>query len=106
MNHEIEAALLNLSATLRQVGEIGMAGEIDTHMDAPQDGLNAFLRSNELWGGMGSIADQAGVGSPEKRRVVEAALIDLGVAQIAAGVTNVRTLGWIEVFKQRRTGEV
>jgi hypothetical protein len=65
-----------------------------------------FLVSNELWGGAGSIADQAGIDAGRSmRREVESALIDLGEEQIRRGVVNPRTATWVEAFKQwRRDG--
>ena len=64
--------------------------------------LEAFLLSNELWGGSGSIADQAGF-EPERgdvRRRVERALVNLGEAQIQAGLVNIRTESWVSAFKK------
>jgi hypothetical protein len=63
--------------------------------------LQAFLVSNELWGGAGSIADQAGFG-PERdaRRRIHSALVNLGEAQIKAGLVNARTETWVSAFKK------
>jgi hypothetical protein len=64
-----------------------------------KDGLEIFLKSNSLWGGAGSVADQAGIdGGREKRRKIEAILIDLGNFQIQEGILNQRTKMWTEVF--------
>jgi hypothetical protein len=49
----------------------------------------AFLSSNELWGGAGSIADQAGLDHGRAgRRLIEAVLIQLGETQLARGIAN------------------
>jgi hypothetical protein len=67
----------------------------------------AFLVSNELWGGAGSIADQAGLqgGRGDSRRAIEAALIELGEEQIRQGIVNVRTQMWTDAFRQwKRSG--
>jgi len=64
-------------------------------------GLEAFLKSNSLWGGAGSVADQAGIdGGREKRREIEAMLVHLGNFQIQEGILNQRTQMWTEVFSE------
>ena len=62
-----------------------------------------FLTSNTLWGGAGSIADQALLQEPEARKKLESILIELGSAQIALGRVNVRTELWTSVFERLRT---
>ena len=65
------------------------------------EGVEAFLKSNTVWGGAGSIADQVGVPQGrEERRKVEALLIDLGEFQISEDHCNQRTKMWVDVFKQ------
>ena len=59
-----------------------------------------FLVSNELWGGAGSIADQAICGTTEDRLFLESLLIDLGDIQIIAGKVNQRTEMWVTAFKE------
>ena len=64
-------------------------------------GIEAFLNSNTLWGGAGSIADQVGISEGrEERRKVEALLINLGEFQISEGHCIQRTKMWVEAFKQ------
>jgi hypothetical protein len=92
-------------AVLKQVlehhGEVGSTHIISAACSGSQADLEAFLKSNELWGGAGSIADQAGVSLPRPaRRAIEAALIKLGEAQIAANVVNSRTAMWVEAFRE------
>lgn len=71
------------------------------------NGLQAFLTSNSLWGGSGSIADQAGIdGGREKRRKIESMLIDLGNFQINEGILNQRTKMWTEVFTKWKETKV
>ena len=56
------------------------------------EGIKSFLTSNSLWGGPGSVADQAGIdGGREARRKIEDLLIPLGEFQISVGVVNPRT---------------
>ncbi|MEX0360297.1 MAG: hypothetical protein AB3N10_04835 [Allomuricauda sp.] len=72
--------------------------------DLGSEGLESFLKSNSLWGGAGSIADQAGLQSgKENRRKLESMLIELGEFQIAEGIVNERTQVWTEVFKYWKT---
>jgi hypothetical protein len=54
-----------------------------------------------LWGGSGSIADQAGLalGRRDGRRRIEQALIALGEEQIRTGHVNIRTAPWVGTFK-------
>jgi hypothetical protein len=73
-------------------------------LSSPDELLVAFLTSNELWGGSGSIADQAGLtlGRRGGRRKVEQALIELGGEQIRVGHVNIRTASWVGTFKEWR----
>jgi hypothetical protein len=61
-----------------------------------------LLTSNALWGGAGSIADQAGSTDRRtpQRREIESALIDLGSEQLRVGVINQRTAMWVDAFRQ------
>ncbi|MDP2233402.1 MAG: hypothetical protein Q8K89_07185 [Actinomycetota bacterium] len=102
MRAELEA----LGEVLR-VHDSAVADSVDAALLGPAGDLEVFLVSNTLWGGAGSIADQAGMPQSQEaawsrdvRRRIEAALILLGDAQIAAGVVNPRTQGWVEVFRE------
>lgn len=64
--------------------------------------LEEFLRSNELWGGAGSIADQPFAGRSTQRRELEKLLIQLGRLQLRDGSANVRTRAWVEAFEKWR----
>jgi hypothetical protein len=61
-----------------------------------------FLTSNSLWGGAGSIADQALLESSDARRKLEEILIRIGGAQQGLERANVRTEMWISFFQKRR----
>jgi hypothetical protein len=76
------------------------ADEIEAALAGDDERLMAFLVSNELWGGMGSIADQAGHSDRATRARIAELLIRLGGAQIDAGVTNVRTETWVRAFEK------
>ena len=59
-----------------------------------------FLISNELWGGAGSIADQALLENKPLRKELELLLIKLGNLQIAENKVNVRTEMWVSGFEK------
>ena len=59
-----------------------------------------FLVSNELWGGAGSVADQAVFEIPDARRELESLMIDLGREQMSLGRVNVRTEMWVTAFEK------
>ncbi len=61
-----------------------------------------YLVSNDLWGGSGSIADQACISSRKDRRKLEKSLIDLGRIQMKIGKVNVRTGSWVDAFDKWR----
>jgi hypothetical protein len=70
-------------------------------LSSPDDLPIGFLTSDALWGGSGSIADQAGLalGRRDGRRRIEQALIALGEEQIRTGHVNIRTASWVGTFK-------
>jgi hypothetical protein len=61
-----------------------------------------YLVSNELWGGAGSVADQALLDSPDARSQLEGLLIRLGREQMDLGRVNVRTEMWVAAFEKWR----
>ena len=96
-------ALQSLARLLREQDDISLAAMVEKAISGPQDEQDAFLKSNDLWGGMGSIADQAGMRfgpRDEGRREIERALIHLGNQQIQAGKVNLRTEMWVRVFEK------
>jgi hypothetical protein len=98
----IGALLDSLKGVLIRHGETRMAAHVASALATP-DAVAAFLVSNELWGGSGSIADQAGVNrGGEARRAIEAVLIDLGRAQQAMRLVNPRTAMWVDAFSEWR----
>ena|ERR1022692_578792 len=62
-----------------------------------------FLLSNDLWGGAGSVADQALIGLPEERRLLDGLMIRLGREQMRLGKVNVRTQMWVSAFEKWRS---
>jgi hypothetical protein len=73
---------------------------LEDAVEGTDEQLGAFLSSDELWGGAGSVADCALVGGDrsEARREIECVLIRLGKEQIRAGNANSRTSMWVEAF--------
>ncbi len=95
MREHLEA----LKAALEQFGATDHAALVAQALAGSETELAAFLVSNELWGGAGSIADEAGMGGGRgARRAIEKALVRLGDEQIRAGTVNRRTRMWVETF--------
>jgi hypothetical protein len=59
-----------------------------------------YLVSNELWGGAGSVADQAVLEFPEARAQLNRLMIRLGREQMSLGRVNVRTEMWVTAFEK------
>jgi hypothetical protein len=93
--------LARLADALGQCGDDDYVAVVTNALASPDESVVAFLTSNELWGGSGSIADQAGLalGRRDGRRRIEQALIALGKEQIRAGHVNIRTASWVDTFK-------
>ena len=96
-----EKPLQDLETALRVEGEKNFAALVTNALEAGGERLETFLRSNELWGGSGSIADQAGIGCGrgEGRRSIEAALVQLGELQVGLKLVNERTEMWLMAFR-------
>lgn len=96
--------LKHLARLLRENGEGVRAARVEDAIADLDQALDMFLRSNELWGGAGSLADCAGmmgIGQrTDGRREIEHVLIQLGNEQIRAGNVNPRTEIWVEVFRE------
>jgi len=93
--------LVNLFEALQRNGESVAAERVKAALEGTDSDVHAFLLSNELWGGAGSIADQAGVNCKRMaRREIESVLIRLGNEQIRAGKVNVRTAMWVSAFEE------
>ena len=94
--------LRQLSESLQCNGEPLLSKRVNSVLASSDEEMEAFLVSNELWGGSGSIADQAGVSNPNRngRRAIEAALVQLGHEQLRQGKVNSRTSMWVQAFEQ------
>ena len=91
---------MELKDLLRAGGETYYSDKLDKVLGSTEDNLWNFLCSNELWGGAGSIADQAALENKTLRRRIELLLIDLGELQIKSNHINVRTEMWVSAFRQ------
>jgi hypothetical protein len=102
----IRALLGQLRDLLSVGGEHRFAGDVDAALASCDDAVAAFVMSNELWGGAGSIADQALGGRSPARRQLEQLLIELGREQTARSQTNPRTQLWTSVFREWQTQNI
>ena len=97
---ELKHLLGRVKVVLQENGEQYFASIAEDALSGSDEDLKSFIVSNELWGGAGSVADQACGENRESRRLIESALIRLGAAQIQQGITNVRTAMWVDAFRQ------
>ena len=97
--YEIAISLLRrLREMLAEGHEFAYLNELDSALEGGDAALTTFLTSNALWGGAGSIADQALGDSRATRRPLEQLLAELGREQIRLGHTNARTATSTSVF--------
>jgi hypothetical protein len=98
----IKLLLASLADELHRCDEPRFAAGVEAAASGSSEQRSDYLKSNELWGGPGSIADQAGLraerGSNRKR--LELVLRDLGLEQIRQGIVNPRTSMWVEAFQK------
>ena len=91
--------------------------ELLEHYDAPstarvtavlgdEEKIWNFLSSNELWGGAGSVADQALIEFPDARKQLEILLIGLGREQLSLKRVNVHTEMWVSAFEKWHADEM
>ena len=95
--------LLQLVEALNRHGGHSFAKMVKAAATVSDEELNAFLMSNDLWGGAASIADQAGMPKGKRSqgtREIENALTKLGLEQIRVGKVNIRTSGWVATFRE------
>jgi len=97
---ELEYGALEAIATLLEDGRDCRASLVRDALFGPKQSLEGFLSSNELWGGAGSIADEALVDQRELRHTLESWLVLLGREQLARGTANERTRMWVSAFEQ------
>jgi len=99
MNHDAEIRQI-LERMLEHIGSHGLIYfSLDSSCKQNEEKMWDFLTSDTLWGGAGSIADQALLGLPARRKL-ESILIELGRLQIKMDRTNVRTNMWVSSFEK------
>jgi len=91
--------LIEVHKLLLAGSEVFQANLIEQALNGGEERLLDFLISNELWGGSGSIADQALVENTNLRKQLEELLVELGEIQIMDGHANERTKSWVRAFK-------
>ncbi len=98
---EYRALLRELVEPLAAVEGGAMASLVARALEGSDAELEMFLRSDDLWGGAGSIADQGFIEGPHEMRVGGIkAMVALGNLQVERGVTNVRTEMWVRTFEK------
>jgi hypothetical protein len=95
---DVRALPSDLIDLLNSGHERYLAGIVRNALCGPKETLDEFLVSDELWGGSGSIADQAFPDDQARRKRLEEILIKIGTLQIEAGLVNTRTKPWVEAF--------
>jgi hypothetical protein len=92
--------LKSLADLLHEAGDGVRAALVEDVCCGPDAECDAFLVSNELWGGPGSIADCAGVGEKRSaaRLKIEHLLVQIGNEQMRSGHVNPRTEMWLRAF--------
>ncbi len=103
MSDKVKNILKEIKSLLEAGKEYYNFGLIKNILNSDEEELWNFLTSNELWGGAGSIADQALLDNKDLRIRLEKLLIKLGDIQIAKDRINIRTRMWIAAFKQKNT---
>lgn len=100
LNHMISETLEELSQLLEKHN--ASSNQLAIALLGDENKLWDYLLSNELWGGAGSVADQALLELPEARKQLEELMIRLGREQISLGRVNVRTEMWVSAFEKWR----
>ena len=73
---------------------------VENALNGGETQLESFLISNDLWGGAGSIRDQALIEQPVLRKKLQRLLIELGELQIALGLVHPKTEFLVSAYKQ------
>jgi len=92
--------VLDLAQALRAGGDAKFADLAEAAAASSEERLHAFLTSNDLWGGAGSVADQAVSADDQNSKRIVATLVALGTEQLKAGITNVRTEMWVSAYEE------
>lgn len=96
----IRDALYSLHKLLLSENDIYSAQKTEEALTGSEDDLKAYIISNDLWGGAGSIADQALLKEQQSRQKFETIMAELGQLQIRQGIINERTEMWTKAFNK------
>lgn len=102
MMKEVVSKLGQLKHLLSEGGDTCYLDNLQKALDGDDETIWEFLCANELWGGAGSVADQALLNNNSLRNKLEKLLIEIGAFQQKAGRMNVRTEMWVSAFRQRQ----
>ena len=96
----VRETLQQILDLLHKHDEASLAHKLTAALSADDKGLWDFLESNTVWGGAGSIADQALSDRPKALAELECLMIRLGHEQMRLGRTNERTEMWVHAFEK------
>ena len=99
--NSVKKILSEMCGLFIDCGETRRTQLVQEAFEANEEELKNFLVSNELWGGAGSIADEACLENKQKRESLEKLLIKLGKIQIKAKIVSSRTDMWVTAFSMR-----
>ena len=95
----LQNLLQELADALAHAGDSREADAVNAALLSGEGAIMEFLVSDELWGGPGSIADQAGVDASRHARLkIERIILRLGEEQLKRGLINPRVSFWIEAL--------
>ena len=97
----VKKILSEICELLIECGESHKTQLVQRALEGNEEKLANFLVSNELWGGAGSIADEACLEDNQKRESLKKLLIKLGKIQIRAKIVNGRTSMWVTALSMR-----
>lgn len=100
MNLEIRHKVEELRNLLLECSESPYSEIVENALNGGETQLERFLISNDLWGGAGSIRDQALIEQPVLRKKLQRLLIELGELQIALGIVHPKTEFLVSTYKQ------
>ena len=102
MTEELLSILEQLKHLLSEGGEPHYVNYIQKALEGGEEDAWEFLCSNELWGGAGSVADQALLENDLLRQKLEKLLVQTGELQQKVGRVNVRTEMWVSAFSKQQ----
>jgi hypothetical protein len=99
MIKEAQEILISLRDLLLSQGEHGYAELLNGVIGGSEEKIWSLLESNIVWGGAGSIADQACISGEEEQKKFYELMVKLANLQDKAGRLNERTMMWAAAFR-------